>query len=41
MEQVEEIRALGVQTLVTDTIMKDRPSRIRLAKEVLDFSGSL
>lgn len=41
MEQIEEIKALNVQTLVTDTIMKDRTSRKRLAKEILGFSGSL
>jgi len=34
------IRALGVETLVTDTIMTSDESRARLAEEVLRFSGS-
>jgi LPPG:FO 2-phospho-L-lactate transferase len=35
-EQVE-----GLPCLVTDTLMDDREARVRLAKETLDFAGSL
>jgi LPPG:FO 2-phospho-L-lactate transferase len=35
--QAREIEALGLRTLVTDTIMGDRHGRARLAREVLDF----
>jgi LPPG:FO 2-phospho-L-lactate transferase len=34
------IRDLGVQTLVTDTIMAGDESRARLAKEILEFATS-
>jgi LPPG:FO 2-phospho-L-lactate transferase len=37
----EEIAALGMRVLVTDTIMRDEPGQGRLAREVLDFAGSL
>jgi LPPG:FO 2-phospho-L-lactate transferase len=37
----EEIAALGMRVLVTDTIMRDEPGQVRLAREVLDFAGSL
>jgi LPPG:FO 2-phospho-L-lactate transferase len=32
------IEALGMRTLVTDTIMSDDAARARLAREVLEFS---
>ena len=35
-----EIRALGVETLVADTIMTDHASRARLADDVLRFAAS-
>jgi LPPG:FO 2-phospho-L-lactate transferase len=35
--QVEEINALGIETLVADTIMKTAEDRRRLAEEVLAF----
>lgn len=35
-----EIRALGVRTLVADTIMNDDAARERLARSVLDFATS-
>jgi len=35
--QAPEIDALGLRTLVTDTIMRDHDGRARLAREVLDF----
>lgn len=34
-----EIEALGIQPLVTDTVMKTRPDRRRLAKKVLETGG--
>ncbi len=34
-----EIAALGLRTLVTDTIMADADGRARLARAVLDFAG--
>jgi LPPG:FO 2-phospho-L-lactate transferase len=34
-----EIAALGLRTLVTDTIMADAAGRARLARAVLDFAG--
>ena len=36
-----EIAALGLRTLVTDTIMADADGRARLARAVLDFAGRL
>jgi LPPG:FO 2-phospho-L-lactate transferase len=36
-DQVPAIEALGLQPLVTDTIMRDHDGRARLAREVLDF----
>ena len=35
------VRALGVEPLITDTIMVDHASKVRLAQDVLDFSASL
>ena len=37
----EEISELGMDVLVTDAVMRDEPDRERLAREVIDFSGSL
>jgi LPPG:FO 2-phospho-L-lactate transferase len=39
--QKPAIAGLGIMTLATDSLMKDRLSRARLAKEVLDFGLSL
>ena len=39
-EQEPDIRALGLRTLVTDTMMTDDGSRARLAQAVLEFAGS-
>jgi LPPG:FO 2-phospho-L-lactate transferase len=36
-EQAAKIREIGIQTLVTNTLMKTTQDRIRLAKEVIDF----
>jgi LPPG:FO 2-phospho-L-lactate transferase len=36
---VPGIEALGMRTLVTDTIMSDDPARARVAAEVLDFAA--
>jgi 2-phospho-L-lactate transferase/gluconeogenesis factor (CofD/UPF0052 family) len=36
-----EIAALGIQPLVTQTIMRDHADRERLARETLDFAASL
>ena len=36
-DQAPAIEALGLRTLVTDTIMRDDDGRARLAREVLDF----
>jgi LPPG:FO 2-phospho-L-lactate transferase len=36
-----EIRALGVRTLVTDTIMADDAGRARLARAVMEFAASI
>jgi LPPG:FO 2-phospho-L-lactate transferase len=36
-----EIEALGIQVLVTDTIMSQIPDRLRLAGEVLEFANRL
>jgi LPPG:FO 2-phospho-L-lactate transferase len=36
-----EIEALGIQVLVTDTIMRQTPDRLRLAGEVLEFADRL
>ena len=38
---VPAIEALGLRTLVTDTLMVDDASRARVGSEVLDFAGSL
>ncbi len=38
--QKPAIAGLGIMTLATDTLMKDRASRARLAKEVLEFGLS-
>ena len=35
------VQALGVAPLITDTIMVDHASKVRLAQDVLDFSASL
>ncbi len=40
-DQEEEIAGLGMQTRVTDTLMKDRHDRRRLAEEVLQFCGTM
>jgi len=34
-----EIAALGLRTLVIDTVMGDHPGRARLAQDLLDFAG--
>lgn len=39
--QVESIQTHGIQTLVTNTLMKTTGDRQRLAKEVLEFSENL
>lgn len=39
-EQEPEIRALGLRTLVADTMMTDDGSRARLAQAVLEFAGT-
>jgi LPPG:FO 2-phospho-L-lactate transferase len=36
----DDIRALGVRTLVTDTVMADHAGRARLARAVLEFAAS-
>ena len=36
--QEPEIAALGVRTLVIDTVMGDHPGRARLARDVLEFA---
>jgi LPPG:FO 2-phospho-L-lactate transferase len=41
VDQVESIRTHGIQTLVTNTLMKTTGDRQRLAKEVLEFSENL
>ena len=38
---VPAIEALGLRTLVTDTLMVDDASRARVGSEVLEFAGSL
>jgi len=40
-ESMEAIRALGVQPLVTNTVMDSNQARRRLAQEVLEFVGDL
>jgi LPPG:FO 2-phospho-L-lactate transferase len=40
-EWMEPIRALGIQPLVTNTLMDSRTARKRLAQEVLAFVGEL
>jgi LPPG:FO 2-phospho-L-lactate transferase len=37
----DDIRKLEMQTLVTDTLMKNREDRRRLAEDVLHFIGAL
>ena len=37
----DDIAALGMEVLVTDTVMRDEGDRERLAREVLDFSVAL
>ena len=37
----DDLRALGIASLVTDAIMRGRDDRVRLAGEVLDFAGKL
>jgi LPPG:FO 2-phospho-L-lactate transferase len=37
----DAIEALGIQVLVTDTIMGQTPDRVRLAGEVLEFAATL
>ena len=39
--QAPDVNALGVQTLVTDALMRDEADRQRLAQEVLDFAQTL
>ncbi len=39
--QSAAIRALGIDTLVTDTLMKSRADRLRLAGEVISFASTL
>lgn len=41
VDQVESIQTHGIQTLVTNTLMKTTGDRQRLAKEVLEFSENL
>jgi LPPG:FO 2-phospho-L-lactate transferase len=41
VDQVEGIHTYGIQTLVTDTLMKTSRDRQRLAKEVLEYSEQL
>jgi LPPG:FO 2-phospho-L-lactate transferase len=36
-----EIEALGMRVLATDAIMRDAPDRARLAREVLEFGGTV
>ena len=36
-----EIEAMGIGVLVTDTLMKDRDDRARLACEVVNFADAL
>jgi LPPG:FO 2-phospho-L-lactate transferase len=40
-EAAPRIEALGIQVLVTDTIMRQAPDRLRLAGEVLEFASGL
>lgn len=40
-EQYELLRSLGLQVLVTDTLMRDRADRLRLAGEVIEFGERL
>jgi LPPG:FO 2-phospho-L-lactate transferase len=40
-EQAQAIRVLGMQSLVTDTLMNSSADRIRLADEVLSFFGGV
>jgi LPPG:FO 2-phospho-L-lactate transferase len=40
-ELAPAIEAIGMRTLVTDTIMTDTAARLRLAREVLAFAGEL
>ncbi len=37
----EDISELGMDVLATDAVMRDEPGRERLAREVMDFIGSL
>ncbi|MDO8485081.1 MAG: 2-phospho-L-lactate transferase CofD family protein, partial [Candidatus Limnocylindrales bacterium] len=37
----QEIRALGLRTLVTNTIMADHAGRARLARAVMEFAATL
>jgi hypothetical protein len=37
----KDVQALGIQTLVTDTLMPTTSERFRLAKEVLKFAEYL
>jgi LPPG:FO 2-phospho-L-lactate transferase len=39
--KIPEIEDLGVAVLATDAVMRDEPSRVRLAREVLGFAGGL
>jgi LPPG:FO 2-phospho-L-lactate transferase len=36
-----EVQALGLQTLVTDTLMRTTEDRVRVAEEVLAFAATL
>jgi hypothetical protein len=40
-ELADDIAALGLRTLVTDTVMRDEADRERLAREVLAFGQEL
>ena len=40
-DQDSEITELGIRTLVTDTLMRSRTDRIRLAGEMVAFARSL
>ncbi len=40
-EEEDDIAALGMEVLVTDSVMRDEKDRERLAREVLEFGGAL
>ena len=41
IDQDENIKDLGIETLTTKTLMNNRSDRIRLAKEVINFASAL